>query len=164
MKPFFLALALLFSGLYFMGKGISGVFFTQEARSWPVVQGTVHAKNVWVRSGRHGSKDYIPLIRYYYEVNGAAYTSEKLCHANLSASSKADALEMLSSYSVGMPATVHYDPHDPSNAVLQIDSISSMLVKAGLGLVLFLLGLLAGLPLWRDFNSNRFYDASESAF
>lgn len=164
MKPFFLALALLLAGFYFMGKGVSGVFFIQEARSWPVVQGTVHAKDVWTRSGRHGSKDYIPLIRYYYEVNGAAYTSEKLCHASPSASSKADALELLSSYSVGMPATVHYDPRNPANEVLQIDSNLSMLVKAGLGLVLFLLGLLAGRPLWRDFNSNRFYDASESAF
>jgi len=163
MKPFLLVLLLIVSGLYLIWTGVSGMIFSQTAKSWPTVQGTVHVKNVWTRHGRHGFKDYIPVVRYYYELNGAAYTSEKITHESMSASTKADAMKMLSPYFVGMPTTVHYNPQNPSDAVLQIDHPSRGLLKVGLGMLVLLLGLLLGYPWWKDFNSNRFYDPSESA-
>ncbi len=161
MKPIYLVLLVLVSGAYLMWTGISDMVFTARARSWPTVQGTVHAKDVWIRSGSHGSKDFIPTMRYYYELNGTAYTAEKIRHDNMSADSKTEALDMISAYSVGMPTIVHYDTHNPASAVLQIGSLSRGLSKLGIGLGVLLMGLLIGQPVWKKLNSNNFYTSSE---
>lgn len=163
-KPAFLAVVLLFTGIYLMWTGVSGMVFTAKAESWPSVQGTVHAKNVWKRSGRGDSGDYIPTMRYYYELNGTAYSAERIRYDSMSAGTKDEALEMIAEYSVGMPTTVRYDPHNPSNAVLQVGSLSHGLTKVGIGLGVFLAGLLFARPVWKDFNSKPYYNTSEGAF
>ncbi|MBN8420189.1 MAG: DUF3592 domain-containing protein [Verrucomicrobia bacterium] len=163
-KPISLVLLLLISGIYFMWTGVSGMVFTAKAKSWPTVQGTVHAKEAWKRSGRGNSGDYIPTMRYYYELNGTPYSAQRIRHDSMSAGTKAEALEMIAEYSVGMPTTVHYDPLKPSNAVLQVGSLSYGLTKFGIGIGLFIAGLLIGRPLWNDFYSKPYYDTSESAF
>ncbi|OYW73751.1 MAG: hypothetical protein B7Z37_20340 [Verrucomicrobia bacterium 12-59-8] len=157
MKPIYLVLLLFIFGTYLMWTGISDMVFTAKAKFWPTVQGTVHAKDVWMRSGRGASKDYIPTMRYYYELNGTAYTAERIRHASFSAGSKAEALAKISAYSVGMPTTVHYDPLNPSNAVLQVGSLTHGVTKSGIGLGVLLVGLLLGRPVWKELNSNNFY-------
>jgi|GEM_PF-5606784 len=163
-KPISLILLLLISGIYFMWTGVSGMVFTAKAKSWPTVQGTVHAKDTWKRSGRGNSGDYIPTMRYYYELNGTPYSAQRIRHHSMSAGTKAEALEMISAYSVGMPTTVHYDARNPSDAALQVGSLSDGLTQFGIGIGLFIAGLLLGRPLWNDFYSKPYYDTSESAF
>jgi hypothetical protein len=148
-----LVFVLLVIGVYCLWSGASDIISTAKEKSWPTVQGTVHAKDVWMRSGRHGSNDYIPSLRYYYELNGTAYTSETIRHGGLSTPSKTEAFAIISPYAVGMPTTVHYDPHNPSNAVLQVGTFIDGMRMLGLGLGTLLAGLLIGRTL---INSNKF--------
>ncbi|WP_395745755.1 DUF3592 domain-containing protein [Prosthecobacter sp.] len=163
-RPLSLVLLLIFAGLYLAWTGISDIWFTAKARSWPTVQGTIHAKDVWTRSGRHGTADYIPTLRYFYVLNGSSYTSEKIRHDSMGAASKARALQIISAYSVGMPATVHYDPKNPSNSVLEVGDFYGGTARSAIGLGFCLLGVVIGRPLWRNFDRKPYYDSSDGGW
>lgn len=118
-------------GLWSACSGISGLFAVAQVKFWPTTQGLLRAKDLWV-TGRGNT--WIPLMKYDYAVNGGIYTGEKISYDKISAGSKEELVEALSSYVPGMPVTVHYKPGNPATAVLQIGSVSKSAITAILGL------------------------------
>ena len=164
LKPLLLVFLPLIAGLYMTWTGISGVFAASMAKSWPTVQGMLRTKELWTRYGSRGGTIYVPLMKYSYEVNGNAYTGEKISTDNLSSNSKEDAQDVIDSYSTGLSLTVHYSPGNPANAVLQIGSISKSLIKAGIGCGALFVGLFFGRGFWKEFRGDDFYSASANRF
>lgn len=137
-------------GLWPAWTGIAGLFAVAQVKFWPTTQGLLRAKNLWV-TGRGNT--WIPLMKYEYEVNGSFYTGERISYDKISADSKEELLEILSSYVPGMPVTVHYKPGNPATAVLQIGSASKNAITASLGLAALGTALLSARLYRRKFGS-----------
>lgn len=164
LKPLLLVFLPLIAGLYMTWTGTSGVFAASRAKSWPTVQGMLRTKELWTRYGSRGGTIYVPLMKYSYEVNGNAYTGEKISTDNLSSNDREDAQDVIDAYSPDLPVIVHYSPSNPANAVLQIGSFSKNLTKAGIGCGALLVGLFFGRASWREFRGDDFYSDSVNRY
>ena len=118
-----------------LGVGLMGVFCIMaffagrrraaQAASWPVTQGQIVSSEIesYVSSSDDSSTKttmYQPVIEYSYKVGGQEYHCNTLDFGGTSASgSDAAAAKKVALYPVGMPVTVHYDPQNPGNAVLE---------------------------------------------
>ncbi len=103
-------------------------------------------------------------MKYSYEVNGNAYTSERISTDNLSSNAREDAQDVIDAYSPDLPVTVHYSPSNPADSVLQIGSIAKNLVKAGIGCGALLVGVFFRRGFWKKFREDDFYSASANRF
>jgi len=122
---------------------------------WPTVTGQVLESGAF-RKVRHlpgGTVvTYTPVVRYAYEVRGRMYTSKKRNFLPPYRSTYNDpqkAQEITERYPVGSTVTVHYNPHGPAQAVLEVErsvgynaEFVSGLVNAGLGVLIILLYVL----------------------
>jgi hypothetical protein len=82
-----------------------------------------------------------PLIEYRYAVAGKSHTSRRVSFATYSLTQ--DARERLvAAYPVGQTVRVHYNPHDPAQAVLERSPSLGWLAGVAVGLVFVALGLL----------------------
>jgi len=124
---FGLASAIIMSvGVFFVAMGCLEAWRGRASVSWPTVAGEVlDARVVESRrrsgTGRGGSSsatESIPLVRYAYEVNGERHESQRV-DFKTRAGGRAAALEELGDLAPGATVTVHYDPNDPSLAVLR---------------------------------------------
>jgi hypothetical protein len=96
-----------------------------EASRWPVIGGHVVASTVehyrtrvgGARSGRLVIF-YEPVIEYSYRVDGREYHSTQISFGGKLAGSEELARAKAARYPQGADVVVHYDPKNPSNAVL----------------------------------------------
>ncbi len=145
---FFLILGgvLIFCG----GKQITEGF---ASRSWVPVQGKVidshvDTRTVTKKSGntRRTVTEYVTTIRYSYTVAGREYTSDRLSveSGGYTGTNRSAAYNLAGRYPVGVAIIAHYDPRNPSTAVLQsgaagfgswILAALGLLIVAGTGIV-----------------------------
>ena len=124
-----------------------------DSEDWPTVPGRVVETRVDKEnstrsthdSGFGGSRSshYTPKVAYEYEVNGIAHRSDRLWFDG-SVADEARAQSLVAPYAVGDEVTVHYNPGNPSEAVLQTGTGSTgyaMLTVGGLFVGLGLLGI-----------------------
>ena len=83
-------------------------------------------------SGTRTSTTYTPVVEYTYTVNGATLQGKRLSPGGTMSYDYNTAQGILSRYQPGQPVTVHYDPANPTQAVLE--------TKAAGSLLLFILG------------------------
>ena len=96
------------------------------------------------RRNRHISRTYYPEIVYSYSVNGEEYQSDMYRFYEMGMT-ETEATTVVGRYTEGGSASCYYDPANPEDAVLTLDSDrSGMYTLAGFGLLL----LLAGLAGW----------------
>ena len=65
------------------------------------------------------SKRYIFAVRYGYEVAGQRYVGDRLAFAPRLLPGGVLFAQLDQKYKTGQPVTVHYDPVEPGNAVLE---------------------------------------------
>lgn len=106
------------------------------------VPGEIIAARVAEYPGRRGYT-YEPSVRYRYEVNGQIYHSDRIRFGSSfdPPDSHSAAERLLQSYPRGSQVQVHYNPADPSDAVLYVEQSSDAPLFVVGGLLLFLLGL-----------------------
>ena len=99
----------------------------RQAASWPQVEGRVvrsETESFLSRSGQtHGPRVrlYEPVIEYAYRVEGREYHSAQLSFGGeLASGNRAGADETVARYPVGSAVQVHYDPQNPSQAVIDL--------------------------------------------
>lgn len=90
-----------------------------RAESWPTVSGVVTKSEVESHSDSDGTT-YSAEISFRYQVNGQANESDTWRFGAGSSSDSSEARGVVRRYPVGQPVTVHYDPNDPSSAVLEV--------------------------------------------
>jgi hypothetical protein len=92
-----------------------------RSRSWPTVPGKIDTSEVTekraYRSGRYWALD----VRYLYRVGGVDYVGTQLAFAPRWIGSQYTVDSLARRYPVGAAASVHYDPDQPAEAVLETD-------------------------------------------
>lgn len=124
-----LIIALCLGGV-FGGLGIGLLLFGNNQRkrggvsqNWPAVMGTVLSANLSQQSRRNsqGYHDvtYAPVVEYTYEVNGNSYRSDKINSGWTVSYDLSTAQNKINQYQPGASVTVHYNPANPADAVLE---------------------------------------------
>lgn len=145
------------AGLFILGFGLWRLARGARTRGWHTVPGTVLTSNTIARRvQRLRSEDeseeapemqtlYLPEVKYSYCVAGREYTGDHVRLFELQISNQEAARSVAARYPQGASVTVHYNPADPSQAVLEPGSGASawmilaaafgcFFVSAGLGL------------------------------
>jgi|SRR5579862_6309232 hypothetical protein len=105
-------------GAFFYAQSRWNVARARASRRWPTVPGTVLADEVERRQGPF-LMFYKLMLRYRYEVGGNSYEGDRIQFGPARVTAK-QLIEMLAEkYPPGAQVNVHYDPNDPSTAVLE---------------------------------------------
>lgn len=97
------------------------------AAKWPTVPGVIISAELasYVKYDDDGdaSTMYSPLITYEYEVDGQVYTNNRVrVQAFLATNMQSVSAKKLEDYPVDSSVEVHYDPFNPEDALLEIDT------------------------------------------
>ncbi len=121
---------------FFAGRRIA-----REAAGWPVTRGTVVISSTETLHQTQQGRDvisYAPVVEFTYQVNDRDYRSRQITLGAKLAGTRSFAEQIAARYPQGSRVEVHYEPANPSNAVLQITSSASWLL---LGIALFCFGV-----------------------
>jgi hypothetical protein len=115
------ALFLLVVGIFgaiALAFGIWASITAENANDWPTTMGEVTQSYIQTQHGREGTT-YSPVVFYTYQVDGFSYTSNRVSMMTVSSSDYSQAANVVERYSVGSMVEVHYDPDQPSSAMLE---------------------------------------------
>jgi len=152
-KLMLVSLAVVVLGLAGFGYGLWACQKEAEVLNWPSVQGTIVTSRV-EHSGPVGSKHRrtFALIEYEYKVGGKDFSSNIVNASDIGSqqgssgvrtSDSLGAVETVRSYPRGNRVTVHYNPANPSEAVLEVQKPLWVELALWGGLPLALIGVLA---------------------
>ena len=126
-----------------------------SARRWPVVRGRIVRSEVesyttFVGSSNTGGRSvrlFQPVTEYEYTVDGCSYHGDCVALGAQVAGAESFAREQAARYGPDQAVDVHYDPRDPSHALLET-SVAAPILTAGiilifLALAMYFSGLLA---------------------
>ena len=126
----FAAIFFAISSLVLLANLVASRRQAKMAGGWPVVRGRIVSSKVdsfWAKAGsaRTGTQTryYQAVVEYAYAVEGREYHSTHLAVGPQIAGAEAGAKEKAGRYVAGSEVEVHYDPADPSNAVLDVKVI-----------------------------------------
>jgi hypothetical protein len=142
--------------IFFGGKQIAEGF---ASRNWLPVQGRVidshvDTRTVTKKSGnsRRTVTEYVTTIRYSYTVAGREFTGDRINveSGGYTGTDRSAAYNLAGRYPVGVAVLVHYDPRNPSTAVLQAGAAGfGSWILAALGLLILAATLVIALALRR---------------
>lgn len=118
-------LGFLILGIVYLSRGISRRQMAARSQQWPVTEGRIHSASVKteMRSDSEGSrmKVYVPEASYSYAVAGENYEGNVIRFGveQFGYAVVAPAQKHIELYRAGAAVPVHYDPNDPSTAVLE---------------------------------------------
>lgn len=101
------------------GTNVLNLVRQRAASSFPTAEGTITESKVVEQSDTDGTS-YRAQLRYTYRVAGRDYTADRDRYWTLSGG-RAAAMQRVQSHPVGSKVTVHYNPADPSDALLRPD-------------------------------------------
>ncbi len=132
------AIAFIVIGMVFLAISLLQMRKAKTAESWPTIAGTVLSSELEEHRS-HNSKThtttvtYTPKVEYQYELLGTKYLGKKISFGS-AAYDYNTASGKLAPYPNGAAVTVHYDPSEPSKAVLEPKAAGStpMIVLAAI--------------------------------
>jgi uncharacterized protein DUF3592 len=118
------AIPFLIIAIVFVVAALRGRAKVGAAKDWPSVSGKVTYATVETRhshrSGGGTSTSYYPNVVYEYTVNGQRYQSSKISFGSEVGLSNYNAvLRKAAGYPINSMVQVHYNPDNPSEAVLE---------------------------------------------
>jgi hypothetical protein len=117
------------------------------SRSWPKAIGAVIASDLRRSRDSEGGYLYRAEVSYRYSVDGQEFVATRSRFGDrLEVSWSAAAANLVRRYPVGTAVHVHYDPTDPSEAVLEPGINGLLFAGAGTGALFVFLAL--GSALW----------------
>ncbi|HYC35880.1 MAG TPA: DUF3592 domain-containing protein [Usitatibacter sp.] len=115
----------------------------RASRRWPTVQGRIESLEVKsIQRGHHGMGTYKPTLVYTYRVQGRDYRGSRIRVSDfltigVQSRRQSQAAVELDGFFPGSPVTVHFDPLNPSRAVLR-PGVSSSQYLMGFGFAILL--------------------------
>ena len=147
--PLLFGLIFLAVGIGLSLWGLSVLSNAKASTAWPTVQGTVTSSEVNRESktrrtnGRsRRSTTYSAEVSYTYQVEGAEYSANRVSFGEYSSSNASHAQSIVSRFPAGKEVPVHYNPEDPSTAVLEAGVSWSSYIPLGLGAIFSIVGLI----------------------
>jgi Protein of unknown function (DUF3592) len=114
-----ISLLFIVVGAGFVIWSVFGLVSAVLSRQWPSVPGTIVVSDLH-RANDEGSYTYRPEVCYRYSVSGTEYVANVTRYGDgISLSTSKPAVKTVRKYPVGKLVTVHYNPHNPSEAVLE---------------------------------------------
>lgn len=119
---------LLVFGLIFGGVGYALAFHwggpliakAEDSALWPVVAGTIESAEIVSSTDGDGDTMYEADVVFVYEIGGRVYRSADVqVGGQVRSSSRRLALHVVNRYRAGDAVSVHYNPDDPGEAVLE---------------------------------------------
>jgi len=145
------ALFIVFS-IIMMFIGISGIVLAVrewihlgQVKFWPEAGGSVMKSEAEGTTGNtngpgYKSTIYAPKILFRFTVDGKEYTSDKITWGGESRSNIKSLIDKkLEEYPVGKNISVHYNPKDPADCIVQEDFSFEMAIPL-IGGIVFILG------------------------
>lgn len=143
---FFAAVGLIFLiiGYYFIMQARRDWLLYIQSQAWSSAAGQVNKSQVVSIGLTHRTHEV--AITYRYEVGGRQYNGKRLCFGAEKAIywTPQQAEKVIARYPKDSRVTIHYEPGNPSNAVLERKYDRS---GAILGLVSVVIGLIFSVPL-----------------
>ena len=135
----------LIIGLVLLVVGISQGKKAKDAEAWPTTQGVMLSSGL--KENRHYDSEthrtsvtYEPQVQYQYSIMGQTYQGDHLAFGKASYNYNT-AAKKIAPYAQGANVVVHYDPADPSKAVLETKAAGGVLLIV-MGAVFSVLGLI----------------------
>lgn len=146
------AFTILFGGAFlFIGLGliVAAILQYRKAKKvgqiWLTCPGTVQGTNLETHSSYNSNSgpptNYYPQVFYQYTVNGQMYTGTRIGFGRVFYDYNT-AIRKLKPYPQGAAVIVHYDPADPSQAVLETKAMGGWIFLL-IGVVFMVIGILA---------------------
>lgn len=139
-------LAILFlGGLLFIGIAVfRSLKAKKAAETWPTVPGSVMSSEVTIQrshnSKGHTTINYLPKVTYEYQISGQKYNGDSIGFGTATfGKQKAD--NIVAAYPQGSQVNIHYNPTDPSNAVLEPKSVGGGYLIV-LGIIMIAIGIM----------------------
>ena len=135
--------------IWFLRMHRRAVAQAQAAQSWPTTRGEIVESRIAVSESTDSDDNttytYSPVLRYRYTVGERDYEGKRLRFGVESSGSEGTIKAWLIPYREGERPTVHYNPADPADCVLETVKPSNAYIVASLigGGVFILLGLVA---------------------
>ena len=128
----------LIVGLVLLLVGINQGKKAKAAEAWPTVTGVILSSGLqesrsYDSDSNSTTINYKPQVQYQYSLMGQSFQGDRLAFGNMSYDYNT-ASKKIAPYPQGASVTVHYDPSDPSKAVLE--------TKAAGGVLLLIMGIL----------------------
>jgi uncharacterized protein (TIGR03435 family) len=128
-------------GLVAVSVGVSMMIKSLRTEHWPVTDGVIQSAEMKSHSGSKGGTTYSAEVTYTYQVAGTGYTGDKVSIGQMSSSSEY-ARGILNRYPIGKKVSVHYQPGDPSEAVLETGIHGGTWICLGVGTAFTLFGIM----------------------
>jgi len=149
-----LLIALCLGGVFFiLGAGLAIFGFVQRKKAkatetWPTASGSIVSSRLDQRTHTDigewhtsTSTSYTPIVEYTYEIAGRTYQGNRVFPGTSMSYDHGTAQGIVNRYQPGAAVTVHYDPADPTQAVLETKSKGGNLFLI-LGAVFAVLGMI----------------------
>ena len=149
-----LLIALCLGGVFFLlgvGLVIFGVVQRKKAKTtetWPTASGSIVSSRLDQKTTTDyddghtsTSTSYTPIVEYTYQVGGQTYQGSRVFPGASMSYDHGTAQGIVSRYQPGATVTVHYDPANPTQAVLETKSKGGNLFLI-LGTVFAVLGII----------------------
>ena len=119
--PILIGFAVMIGYFAFDGYYTLWRFFDGQRR-FQTTEGTITQNLSEAQTDSEGHTSYKVTIEFRYAVDGREYTSTQRTFEGIRVSlDQDDAAAIQGRYAIGEPATVHYDPDDPADAVLETE-------------------------------------------
>ena len=140
-------------GWLMIAQGGEQIHSARATAKWPTTVGTIASVDMQEVDGSEGAR-WRPQVIYYYSVNGRVIASTRLTHGQAPhIGDEQAARAFLSRYPPQASVTVHYNPAEVTDSVLEPGTPRGAHLNLALGLVLAAIGpillLLFGAPIYR---------------
>jgi hypothetical protein len=140
--PLFVGLVFLVIGIVFFFNATRNRKKAEESLLWPTTKGLICAATMKEHKhqdskGRRTTSTYEPVIEYTYTVMGQSYTGNKVALGVRSFDSN-QAYEIFNRFPLGNHVDVHYNPQNPSEAILETHfrgQVTTFIMSIALGVI-----------------------------
>ncbi|MDA3894800.1 MAG: DUF3592 domain-containing protein [Desulfobacteraceae bacterium] len=150
-----MTLAMFAVGIFLMSWAGYEMKGAAESRAWPEAQGSITSSHVSKETSRDSEQrlrtTYYPNVAYQYQIAGRGYTGTRINFGGRTGGMEWVAQRTVDRYPAGKIIIVHYNPQEPTYAVLEAG------ITWGL-ILLFLMGVVfiaAGVLCFKAYRKNR---------
>jgi hypothetical protein len=135
----------LLLGSYVLYSGIKNLENANQSGEWSTANGSIissDVRNEIKNSNGRSSTVYFPRVAYQYIVGNNSFISDRISFGDYGSGSESRAIGIAGKYPMGSQVTVHYNPSDPSQSVIETGVNFGAYLNPAIGLIFVIVGAL----------------------